>query len=780
MPASSDSRLVRRFVAPLAHRLARVAFAVAVGCATSAQGAPPMDDRFDGTAFDACRWDDASHIGTVAQSDALVLSTPGTSTYSSARVLTQARLVGDFDIQVAWRRVSGFAPPPVPSGGDFAQLRVAFGLWWDEARYLEFARMSTHAGEGLSAFSSIPGSAAPLWQNSSAESGTMRLVRSGGRVRLLHSTGGAFAELGTIEVPATPVFVYLETANVNVARALSARFDDFVVNAGVNDDFRWAQPHFYSKRQAFALGGVSENWPALRYFGNSLAGGDVLALLRQNGMEWMRVGVTTQSHPVLDATPPQQWNSLPWNDGYWGSREYAARTLRDAKDRGMRLYAYLYFSDRAANWGNQPAPPAWAGKSVAETAALMEQHAYDTATYFQSKGLEVEIYELGNEIDVGMTGFVPGFRIPIPPGVNFVGDRVWLRENVWSIQATLLKAAAAGIRRAAPNAHIAVHAASVESGSGQQMGPDFFRAMREYGVDYDIAAISHPYAQGDRAWKLSHYATACWQKRVARIVDQIAVPGKPVMVVEASYQSSPEGLVSAPMPAFPFTEQGQADFLREMLRFASGHPSIVGWFAFYPEFQAGITSPADPGLVLQHGSMIRTNLEPRPSVLELRANLGPPSGNTVEYHHAGIDHYFMTADPDEIAGIDAGAYGGVWKRTGQTFMTHQQPAVGTVPVCRFYSTAYGSKAAHFYTADAAECAWVKLNPNWQFEKIAFHIPIPDASGACPAGTQPVHRMFNRGQTGAPNHRFTTDPAIRDQFVNARGFAPEGVAMCAPY
>ena len=258
--------------------------------------------------------------------------------------------------------------------------------------------------------------------------------------------------------------------------------------------------------------------------------------------------------------------------------------MRDAADRGLRLFAYLYFSDSAANWGNQPAPAAWAGKSVAETAALMEQHAYDTAMYFKSKGLDVEIYELGNETDIGMVDFLPNRRIPVPPGVDFVNDRTWLRENVWSVQATLLKAAIAGIRRAAPKARVAVHASSIESGMGPQMGPDFYQAMRDFGVDYDIAALSHPYAQGSTAWKLSNYSKACWFRRVARAVDQIAVPGKPVMFVEASYQSSPATLVSQPMPDFAFTPQGQADWAREQFRFASNHPSVAGWFYFYPEF----------------------------------------------------------------------------------------------------------------------------------------------------------------------------------------------------
>ena len=760
---------------------------VALASALSAQANSSMDDRFDGTALDSCRWDDQSYRGAVAQDGTLVLSTPGLAPVESARILTQARLTGDFDIQVDYQRVAGFASPPSSADGNFAQLRLSLGLWWDDARYIQFARMRHPAGDALNVFSSVPGypSNSLPWVDTTSDSGTLRIVRTSTRLRFLHSAGGAFVEVAAMDAPATPVFAYVDTANVPVARALTVRFDNFIVNTGANDDIAWTPPTTFLKRPGFALGGVSENWPALRYFGSTLAAGDAFALFRQNGMEWIRVGVTTLSTPELDATPHQSWRSFGWKTAYWGSREYAARTLRDAADRGMRLYAYLYFSDQAANWGNQKAPDAWAGKSVAETAALMEQHAYDTAMYFKSKGLDVEIYELGNETDIGMVDFLPNRRIPVPPSVNFVNDRTWLRENVWSVQAILLKAAAAGIRRATPNARIAVHASSLESGTGPQMGPDFFRAMRDFGVDYDIAAISHPYAQGSRAWSLSRYSTACWQKRFARIVDQIAVPGKPVMMVEASYQSSPETLVSAPMPDFAFTPEGQAAFAREMFRFATSHPSITGWFWFYPEFQAGITSATNEGYVLQFGSLLTPSLEARPALAEFRPNLGSFSANTVEYLHAGFGHYFVTADQNEVAVLDGGAFGGAWVRTGKSFMTHAHPAVATVPVCRFFSTSFAPKSSHFYTADAAECEGLKSNPDWQFEAIAFHAPLPDATGVCPARSDPVYRLYNNGQTGAPNHRFTTDIATRNDHVANRGYTSEGigplgVVMCAPW
>jgi len=150
----------------------------------------------------------------------------------------------------------------------------------------------------------------------------------------------------------------------------------------------------------------------------------------------------------------------------------------------------------------------------------------------------------------------------------------------------------------------------------------------------------------------------------------------------------------------------------------------------------------------------------------------------VEYFHSGFGHYFMTADLDEIAGLDGGAFGGVFSRTGQTFKARDGPAGGTIAVCRFFTVAFAPLSSHFYTADAPECAGLKSNPNWQFEKIAFYNAVPQA-GVCPADTIPVYRVYNDGMTGAPNHRFTTSLAIHDDFVQNRGWTSEGVRFCAP-
>lgn len=158
------------------------------------------------------------------------------------------------------------------------------------------------------------------------------------------------------------------------------------------------------------------------------------------------------------------------------------------------------------------------------------------------------------------------------------------------------------------------------------------------------------------------------------------------------------------------------------------------------------------------------------------ANAAPVT--VVEYFNASQGHYFMTADADEIALLDGGGFGGAFVRTGETFLARDGPAPGTDDVCRFFTVAFAPLGSHFYTSYDFECDLVKTNPNWQYEKLGFFVRTPVA-GACIASL-PVYRAYNNGQSGAPNHRYTTSLAIYNDFVNNRGWAGEGVVFCAPF
>ena len=59
------------------------------------------------------------------------------------------------------------------------------------------------------------------------------------------------------------------------------------------------------------------------------------------------------------------------------------------------------------------------------------------------------------------------------------------------------------------------------------------------------------------------------------------------------------------------------------------------------------------------------------ALLAFVAALSMPSSaaivQVVEFYNAALAHYFISADPTEIAALDAGAFGGAWKRTATPF-----------------------------------------------------------------------------------------------------------------
>jgi cytochrome c553 len=166
---------------------------------------------------------------------------------------------------------------------------------------------------------------------------------------------------------------------------------------------------------------------------------------------------------------------------------------------------------------------------------------------------------------------------------------------------------------------------------------------------------------------------------------------------------------------------------------------------------------------------------------------GTSTVTVVEYHNAAFDHYFITPVPAEIALLDAKTPPFQdWSRTGFTFNGYANATApaGSVAICRFFNSTFAPKSSHFYAPHGLGCEVTITNfPDWVLEDDKlFNSMLPDASGACPQGTIPVYRLYNNGMGGAPNHRFVTSSAERQNMINA-GYVAEGagigVGMCAP-
>ncbi|MBS0322078.1 MAG: hypothetical protein JSR18_16160 [Proteobacteria bacterium] len=160
----------------------------------------------------------------------------------------------------------------------------------------------------------------------------------------------------------------------------------------------------------------------------------------------------------------------------------------------------------------------------------------------------------------------------------------------------------------------------------------------------------------------------------------------------------------------------------------------------------------------------------------------------VEYYYPPYDHYFLTADANEIAVLDARVPPFQdWVRTGYSFRMYKPDAIappaGAAEVCRFYNDSFAPKSSHFYAARGFGCEeTLAAFPDWKLETgSAFVTVIPAENGECPSGIG-VYRLYNNGMGGAPNHRFTIDAGERQRMITL-GWVPEGygpgIAMCSP-
>ena len=151
--------------------------------------------------------------------------------------------------------------------------------------------------------------------------------------------------------------------------------------------------------------------------------------------------------------------------------------------------------------------------------------------------------------------------------------------------------------------------------------------------------------------------------------------------------------------------------------------------------------------------------------------------NVVEFYNASLDHYFISAEPAEIAMLDQGVVVPGWQRTGLEFKSWLPGSASGVAACRFFGTPGRGPNSHFFTIDANECAIVRANPDWTFEGLALQAARIDPS-ICPSDRTVIWRLYNNGMRGQANHRYLTSHNEIGDLVG-RGWLLEGPVFCTP-
>ena len=588
-----------------------------------AQISPVFVDSFNSSRLDLSRWDLFLDGGATASTGTgLQIALNGSNPFSQARAFTFYQFTGDFDAQVDFNLGSGWTAP-FPGADTSPQLNGgALVVYLDDLNWMAMFRGRFANSESFNFFSNVDLGTVPRSRSvpSKATTGSLRIVSNSGTYHFLFDTGSGWIEVASAPAWNRPVRLALQAANVNAHVSFSTNLTNFQINSGATDYQPFSLSPAFKRRPDFLAGGQFIN-EVIRRWIQGVTNYLPMNQLSGQGMNLTRGCMTTVSSPDLAKTPAAQWHTLGWKDSYWSSREMIAQVFKDATAAGMRINACYYLSEGPADAGRQNAPATWKDLSVADTATLLEQYTYDTTTYLLGQGIQVDLYDPGNEILFGILNFRPGDRIAVPPGVNFPLSISYLESSVWPTEATLLTAAIHGIRRADPNARVALH---VEKGidPGLESMVAFFKTMQALGVPYDVAALSIGYADST---DFSAYTAQSYFQRWETVVNRIGALGKSVYIAENSYPASPVAGIFPPIDGFPYSDAGQSAYFKSHLAWASNNPNIIGWAWFYPEWYEGINGGNGEPPVLTVSGLFSDSQTLRPAAAALNDGLPPPA-----------------------------------------------------------------------------------------------------------------------------------------------------------
>ena len=264
----------------------------------------------------------------------------------------------------------------------------------------------------------------------------------------------------------------------------------------------------------------------VRYRDAAGAERDLFGLLKESGVDWIRVRVWVDP---FDAE----------GHGFGGGNNDAKTAVRigmRAAAAGQRLMVDFHASDFWADPSKQMVPRAWQGMTLEEKAEALRDHVTATLEALKENGADVGMVQIGNETNGWFCG-----------------------EKDWDAIVTLMRAGAGAVRAVFPEARVCVHFTNPENGDALR---SWAGELRRRELDYDVFATSYyPYWHGTL-------------ENLTQVLSDVReISGKDVMVAETSYAWTLEdgdfsgntiGEGGAYEHPWVFSVQGQANAVRDV------------------------------------------------------------------------------------------------------------------------------------------------------------------------------------------------------------------------
>jgi len=274
--------------------------------------------------------------------------------------------------------------------------------------------------------------------------------------------------------------------------------------------------------------------------------------------------IEDQPVDVIDAFKERQYNyarlrlfhSPNGIDGVVNSLDYTIELAKNIKSKGLKLLLDFHYSDTWADPSQQNKPVAWQELDFNTLADSIYQYSKNVLDRFYLEGIVPDMVQTGNEIHHGFLW---------PEGGTWNNDQPNYKNF-----STLLKSAINGVHTSngGNNIPIMLHAAS---GGSISESTAFMDSLLKYDVEFDVLGLSY---------------YLCWHGTLTDLENNISYLSSnynhKIVVVETNYQSdgtSPDYCVlNQDEIPFPYTEQGQYDYLQSLYAILKKYNHLQGLF----------------------------------------------------------------------------------------------------------------------------------------------------------------------------------------------------------
>ena len=294
--------------------------------------------------------------------------------------------------------------------------------------------------------------------------------------------------------------------------------------------------------------------------GNPIA--EVLPYLKQQGLNAMRVRLF-----VNPANAPETEKE----EGVRQDLGYVKKLAKRIKEQGMALMLDFHYSDSWADPSKQYTPNDWQSLTESQLQERIYTYTKDALQQLADTGATPDLIQTGNEISYGMLW---GAR-----GASNLKKCYTSSTDNWPYFTSLLKQAVKACREVCPQAKVILHTERVAQPTVLK---DFYQRMASYGVDYDIIGLSYyPYFHGN---------LNVLDKALQTLTQKF--PDKNIMIVETGYSYKWEvpGTTVNNTSTWPYTEAGQAKFVRDLVAELDKYSQVDGLFWWWMEYNAFGTS----------------------------------------------------------------------------------------------------------------------------------------------------------------------------------------------